>query len=186
MCPSHIRIGNRHRAYRAHGPCVPYNFYGKCFQNVCVCLCRDTRLVCPNSHPYRERASCIPGARTVRPYIFMENAFKMFAYACVGTHGSCVRTHIRIGNGHRAYRTHGPCVPTFLWKILSKMFVYACVGTHGSCVRVYIRIGNGHRAYRPRLPFRPRTERKPGRSAEEGWKICRSARDGIILQAEIK
>ena len=31
-------------------------------------------------------------------------------HADVGTHGSCGRTHIRIGNERCACRTHGPCV----------------------------------------------------------------------------
>ena len=51
--------------------------------------------------------------------------------ADVGTHGSCVRTHIRIGNGLRAFRTHG------------------------SCVRAHIRIGNGLRAFRTHGPCVP-------------------------------
>ena len=38
------------------------------------CLCRDTRFVCPSSHPDWKRASCIPDARSVCPYIFIGKA----------------------------------------------------------------------------------------------------------------
>lgn len=38
------------------------------------CRCRDTRFVCPSSHPDWKRASCIPDARSVCPYIFIGKA----------------------------------------------------------------------------------------------------------------
>ena len=160
-------------------PCIPTFFYGKkCSQNLCVCLCRDTRFVCPNSHPYRERASRIPDARTVRPYIFMENSSlnvyacrcrdtrfvcpsshpyrervsripgartvrpcifmenssKMFLYADVGTHGSCVRATFGLGIGIVHTGRTDRASPTIFMENSFKMFAYACVGTHGSCV----------------------------------------------------
>ena len=39
--------------------------------------------------------------QTVHSYVFFmeRNAPKIFAYACVGTHGSCVRAHIGLGTG---------------------------------------------------------------------------------------